>query len=146
MWSSKIRLFFGIVWILSGASKVLALIAELITGKAMISLSIPFFVKSTVVPFCANMVNNYILPYALLYIFIAALIEIKIGFLILQPGGWARLGLSLGIFLTVIYTPLVGWFLVITGILLFAVPHIWLLGQDLKENLFENLLKKIRRR
>jgi len=134
MSSSKIRLAFGIIWIISGLSKVFGIIAEVLTGKAMISVSMSYFAKLSILPFYTDIIAHYFVPSAILFIFLAALSEIIAGSLILQTGNRAKLGLVIGIAMNITYAPLAGIATVIVNIL-FATPQAWLLGQDSSENL-----------
>ena len=125
MSSSKVKLFFGIMWIISGASKFLSLIAEEVTGKAMVSTSFQAFAKMCVLPFYTDIIITYFIPVAALFIFLAGLIEVIAGSLILQPGNLTKVGLALGIGMNIIYAPLAGIYTIIPNTLLIIVQA-WL--------------------
>ena len=100
---SKVKLFFGIVWIISGAVKFLQLIAEAVTGKAMISNSFQVFAKMCILPFYTDIITTYFIPTAALFIFLAGLSEVIAGSLILKSRNLVKVGLALGIGMNIAY-------------------------------------------
>jgi len=100
---SKVKLFFGIVWIISGASKFLQLIVEEVTGKAMITNSFQVFAKMCILPFYTDIITTYFIPTAALFIFLAGLSEVIAGSLILKSRNLVKVGLALGIGMNIAY-------------------------------------------
>ena len=100
---SKVKLFFGIVWIISGASKFLQLIVEDVTGKAMITNSFQVFAKMCILPFYTDIITTYFIPTAALFIFLAGLSEVIAGSLILKSRNLVKVGLALGIGMNIAY-------------------------------------------
>ncbi len=123
--SKKITLFLGIMWAISGASKLLMVIAENFTGKATVTSSFQFFAKSCIIPAYTDIIVTYFIPMACLFIFLAGLSEFVAGLLILRSGNLAKLGLAIGIAMNVVYAPLVGIPILIVNII-FAAMQAWL--------------------
>lgn len=122
---SKVKLAFGIIWIISGITKFLMLIVQNLTGKEIAGLSFQTFVKLCIIPPYTDIIATYFLPMAMLFIFLAGLAETIAGFLILQSGNWVKLGLTIGIIMNILYAPLAGIPTVIVN-LLFIIPQVWL--------------------
>lgn len=113
------------MWIISGASKILQLIAEEITGKAMISSSFQAFAKMCVLPFYTDIIVTYFIPAAALFIFLASLSEVIAGSLILKSRDLMRIGLAIGIGMDIVYAPLAGVYTIIPNALL-IIAQVWL--------------------
>lgn len=122
---SKVKLFFGIVWIISGAVKFLQLIAEEVTGKAMITNSFQVFAKMCILPFYTDIITTYFIPTAALFIFLAGLSEVIAGSLILKSRNLVKVGLALGIGMNIAYAPLAGIYTIILNIP-FIIAQAWL--------------------
>ncbi len=123
--TKKITLFFGIMWATSGASKLLMLIAENFTGKAMVTSSFQTFAKFCIIPAYTDIIVTYFIPMAGLFIFLAGFSEFIAGLLIIRSGNLAKLGFAMGIAMNVVYAPLVGIPTVIVNII-FAAIQAWL--------------------
>ncbi len=123
--ASKVKLFFGIMWIISGATKFLQLAAEQFSGKEMASASFLTFAKLCILPFYADIITVYFRPMAALFIFLAGLIEVIAGLLILRSGTLIRVGLALGIAMNIAYAPLAGIYTIIPNIFL-IIAQVWL--------------------
>lgn len=113
------------MWIISGASKLLPLIAEVIAGKAMVSSSFQAFAKMCILPFYTDIIITYFIPAAVLFIFLASLFEVIAGSLILKSGNLAKAGLAIGIGMNIAYAPLGGIYTIIPNILL-IIAQAWL--------------------
>ena len=113
------------MWIISGASKFLLLIAEEITGKAMISNSFQVFAKMCILPFYTDIIITYFIPAAALFIFLAGLSEVVAGSLILKSRNLVKVGLAIGIGMDIAYAPLSGIYTIIPNILL-IIAQAWL--------------------
>ena len=136
MSSSKIRLAFGIIWIISGITKFIQLIVGVLIDKEIASFTFQAFAKLCIVPFYTDIIVTYFIPMAILFIFLAGLFEIIAGSLILQAGSRVKLGLVIGIAINLAYAPLAGIGTIIINIL-FIIPQAWLLTQEVSQNLFQ---------
>ena len=116
------------MWTISGAVKFLLLIAEEVTGKAMISTSFQVFAKMCILPFYTDIIITYFIPAAALFIFLAGLFEIIAGFLILKSRNLVKVGLALGIGMNIAYAPLAGIYTIIINIP-FIIAQAWLWKQ-----------------
>jgi len=136
MSSSKIRLAFGIIWIISGITKFLQLIIEVLIDKDIAGFTFQAFAKLCTVPSYTDIIVTYFIPSAAIFIFAAGLVEVLGGLLILLGKNWAKFGLILMIGTNLAYAPLAGIPTIIVNIL-FIIPEVWLLSQDSSKNLLK---------
>jgi pyridoxal biosynthesis lyase PdxS len=114
------------MWLVSGALKFLSIIAEEITGKAMISASFQVFAKMCVLPFYTDIIITYFIPAAASFMFLAGLSEVIVGSLILRSRNLVKVGLALGIGMNIVFAPLGGIYTIIINIpLIIAQAWLW---------------------
>lgn len=114
------------MWIISGIVKFLMVIVEKFAGQETASSTFQTFAKLCIIPFYTDIIVNYFLPMAVLFIFLAGLFEFIAGVLILQSGNLAKAGFVIGTIMNIAYAPLAGIPTIIVGIP-FIVAQIWLL-------------------
>ena len=138
------RYFIASMWILAGFGKIFAVLAEVISQKTMISSVMEKLAEETNWGFYRQICENYYIPYSLLFIFMAASIEIISGLLILKGKVFARLGLLGVSFVLLTYLPfhhrgaLIGMLILLTG-------QIYLMIQKNEENLLQGIVKRLKK-
>lgn len=128
--AEKVKIFLALMWTFSGLSKFLALLAERFTGRAMVTNSFYVFAKLCPFPFYVKIINQYFIPRAAFFIFLAALSEIVAGLLIFQKRRvFIRTGLILAIAMDIVYAPLAGTGTMISNLFLILI-QLWLFRRE----------------
>ena len=132
------------IWLLVGFGKFFIVIAEVISQKALISPVMGKLAEETNLSFYRQICNNYYIPYALFFIFMATTIEIISGFLILKGKVFARFGFLGVSFILLTYLPFHhGGALIGNSILLLL--QITLAFQKSEEDLLQGIIKKFKK-
>lgn len=127
-----LRILFGVIWIIAGVGKLISL--------NFVAKTLGIFTETCLLPFYTQFISSFVLPNAFVIVLCVSITEIFAGILILCSRIYAKIGLVIAILLNIAYLPL--------GIpqvfinLVFILAELWLLTQNLDENILKILLKR----
>lgn len=142
--SRKFRYLLGGMWFLVGTGKLLAVMMEILLQRPLISSVMEFLNHEVTWSFYKQICQNYYLPYALFFIFAAAIIETISSVLILKGKNLAKLGFLGVSFVFLVYLPFHQG-VQLMGMLILLLLQLILIFQKNEEDLVLGIIKKIRK-